>query len=70
MEKEMSGMVFVAFQLNEEGEVTTAMVTKGVDPLLDIESLRVVRLMSGWGMSKEVKYTGEITTNIPIEFKL
>jgi TonB family protein len=69
-EKEISGMVFVAFQLNEKGEVTTAKVTKGVDPLLDKEALRVVRSMPRWEMSKEVKYIGEITINIPIEFKL
>lgn len=58
--KGVSGRVIVQFVIMEDGTLDQAKVVRGVDPLLDEEALRVVKLMPKWkpGMDRgeAVKY--------------
>ncbi|MFH2141460.1 MAG: energy transducer TonB [Bacteroidota bacterium] len=69
-ENGISGRVFIDFVINKQGKVTDVMLKNGVDPYLDAEAIRVVKLMPDWkpgfhnGDYVKVHYT------IPIKFKL
>jgi TonB family protein len=70
MQKKITGKVFVYFVVDKKGKVVNAKITRGVDPLLDQEALRVVNSMPAWkpgtqgGDPKNVSYT------LPINFAL
>ena len=70
MDKGTEGQVMVMFVVDKDGSVVEPQVVKKVDPLLDEEALRVVKLMPKWkpGMQRgeivRVKYT------IPVSFRL
>ncbi len=69
-EKGISGRVFVEFVVDADGYLKNAKVTRGVDPLLDAEALRVIKESPQWtpgyqkGEPVAVKYT------FPVVFKL
>ncbi len=45
----IKGKVYLTFDVNKKGEIHNAVITKGVHELLDVEALRVVRLIpSSW----------------------
>ena len=47
--KGIKGKVYLSFKVNDKGEIHNVIITKGVNDLLDIEALRVVRLIpSSW----------------------
>jgi hypothetical protein len=48
VENGIFGKVFVQFKINAEGEVCDVKALKKLDPLLDKESIRVVKLSSKW----------------------
>jgi len=62
-EKGVDGRVFIRFNINEVGELVDSKIVKGVDPALDREALRVVRLSDTWkpgtfhGKKVKVAYT-------------
>ncbi len=64
------GKVYVSFVVDKEGNVANAKIARGVDPLLDLEALRVVNSLPAWkpgvqkGMPVNVSYT------VPINFAL
>lgn len=66
----IEGQVVVGFIVDKDGSVTDVTVAKGVDPLLDEEAMRAVRLMPKWrpGMmnGKPVK----TKFNLPVRFRL
>jgi len=64
------GKVFVSFVINEKGEVTGVKVVKGVDPLLDKESIRVVSGMPAWQPGKKDGKVVKVQYTIPIQFAL
>lgn len=70
MDKGTEGQVMVMFVVDKDGSVVEPQVVKKVDPLLDEEALRVVKLMPKWkpGMQRgeivRVKYT------LPVSFRL
>lgn len=70
MENGIQGRVLVKFVVTKTGDVANAEVVKSVDPPLDAEALRVVRLLKGFtpgildGKKVDVWYT------LPISFKL
>ena len=69
-ENGISGRVFVEFTIGTDGRVTDVVVTRGIDPTLDNEALRVIRSSPRWtpGMQRgkpvKVKYT------CPVNFRL
>lgn len=70
MKQGIQGRVIVSFVIDVDGSVTNAEIRKSVDPLLDAEALRVVRMMPKWtpgltaGKPVKVKYT------MPVTFRL
>jgi TonB family protein len=66
----LEGVVTVSFTVTKDGRLMDAKVEKGVDPLLDLEALRVIDLMETW---KPAKKNGEIVHSrviLPVVFSL
>ena len=64
------GKVIVQFVVDKDGTISNPEVVRGVDPYLDKEAIRVIRLMPklkpGTQMDKPVK----VKYAIPVSFKL
>ncbi len=66
----VQGRVFVSFVVEKDGSISNVKIARGVDPLLNEEAARVIKIMPKWspGLKKHkpvrVKYT------IPINFSL
>ena len=69
-ENGVQGRVIVQFVVEKDGSVTDVHVARSVDPSLDKEAVRVVKIMPKWipgkqnGSAVRVKYT------VPVLFKL
>ena len=65
----IQGTVEVAFKLNKAGEVTYAIVTKGVGKDVDAEALRLIKLTSGkWELPNN--YDTKFLVRSPMKFSL
>lgn len=51
-EQSIQGRVLVQFVVDTNGNVSNAEIREGVDPSLDAEALRVVKLLKGWTPGK------------------
>ena len=69
-ENGISGRVFVEFTINQRGELVDAKITRGVDPLLDAESLRVIRSSPAWTPGKQRGKNVKVKYTFPVVFKL
>lgn len=69
-ENGVQGRVIVQFVVNKDGSIVDPVVVRSVDPYLDKEALRVIKMMPKWkpgqqrGKPVRVKYT------VPVTFKL
>jgi TonB family protein len=63
-----AGTVYVKFTVEKDGTITNAIVLKSVEPILDNEALRVIRIMPTWIPAK--MYDKTIVSNyvLPIKF--
>lgn len=68
--KGIQGKVYVTFVVDEQGNVTDAKIARGVDPLLDRESLRVINELKTWTPGKEKGKAVKVSYTIPILFAL
>ena len=66
----IEGKVVVSFIINKDGSISGAKVEHSVNPLLDQEALRVVRLMPKWKPGLEKNKPCRTLFAIPINFKL
>lgn len=66
----ITGKVFVTFVVDENGNVTDTKIARGVNPLLDKESLRVVGLLKTWKPGKEGGKAVKVAYTLPINFAL
>lgn len=67
---DIQGKVFVTFVVEKDGSIKMPKVVQSVDPFLDKEALRVVKLMPKWVPGK---YKGNIVSSnftLPINFRL
>ena len=70
MEKGVQGRVICNFVVMKDGSVSDVQVVRGVDPLIDAEAIRVLKLMPDWkpgiqrGKAVNVRYT------LPVVFRL
>jgi len=67
----IQGRVIVGFVVGEDGTVSNVKITRGVDPALDAEAVRVVKLLPAFekpGMNKGKPV--QVYYNVPITFKL
>lgn len=68
--QKIEGKVVVSFIINKDGSITDAKVEKSVDPSLDREAMRVVRMMPKWKPGIENNQPCRTMFAIPIVFKL
>jgi TonB family protein len=66
-EDKMHGTVFTTLKLDQEGRIKSFLVSKGIDPILDNEVLRVLENAPAWDVDGQDK---SYTVNFPITFKL
>ena len=69
-ENGVQGKVFVGFVVDRDGSITNAVVTRGVDPNLDKEALRVINSMPKWKPGMQQGKTVRVSYTVPINFQL
>ena len=68
--RKIQGRVVVSFIVNRDGTIADAKVVKSVDPQLDREAMRVVRMMPNWKPGLQMGKPCRTMFAIPIVFKL
>ncbi|HPF51998.1 MAG TPA: energy transducer TonB [Draconibacterium sp.] len=66
----VEGKVYVTFIVDENGNVQDEKIARGVNPELDAEALRVVKLMPKWTPGKEGGKTVKVSFTLPVQFAL
>ena len=71
-ENRISGTVYVSYEINEEGKVQNARVSKGVigGTGLDNEALRIIQNMPAWKPGKVNGKPVTVKFTLPVKFKL
>ena len=70
-EYNITGKVYVSYVVDKSGKVINVKVVRGVDKNLDVEAIRVVKLMSPWYTSgKQRGKSVNVLHTIPINFTL
>jgi len=69
-ENGIQGRVFVEFIVNYRGQVDKVHVTRGVDPALDKEAVRVIESLTGWIPGKQRGKAVNVSFTVPINFQL
>ena len=64
------GKVLVTFIVNKNGKVENAKVTRGIDPALDAEAIRVVSLLPDWKPGMQRGTAVDVVYTMPFEFSL
>ncbi|BBE20323.1 regulatory sensor-transducer, BlaR1/MecR1 family [Aquipluma nitroreducens] len=70
VKKGIQGKVYVTFVVNKDGSVSNAKIARGVDPSLDAEALRVVKLLPKWKPGKQKGQDVAVQYTVPIKFAL
>jgi len=70
VKKGITGKVYVQFVVGSDGSVLNAKVVRGVDPLLDVEALRVVNSSPKWTPGKQGGKVVASQFTVPINFQL
>ncbi len=68
--KGISGVEYVQFVVDKEGNVTQVRVIKGVDPVLGAEAVRVVKSSPKWTPGKQRGQNVAVALTIPVTFVL
>ena len=66
----IQGRVIVRFVVERNGKLSNVKVVKSVDPVLDKEALRIVKLMPRWIPGRQNGITVRVKCYIPIIFRL
>ena len=66
----LSGVVYIAFIVDEQGNVTDATVAKSAAEPLDKEALRVVKAMPKWIPGKDKGKNVKVKMTLPVSFKM
>jgi len=66
----IQGKVFVSFVIDEFGNITDVNIARGIDPSLDNEALRVIRLLPKWKPGKQGGKAVKVRYYVPINFEL
>lgn len=67
----VQGQVFISFTVNTDGTLSDYEVIKSINPDLDQEALRVVKMMSGrWKPGSQRGQNVRVKYNLPINFSL
>ncbi len=66
----LEGTVEISAIVTDEGKLLEPEIEKGVDPLLDSEALRLVRLMQDWKPARKDRQDVNSRVLIPVDFQL
>ncbi|MDF1671913.1 MAG: M56 family metallopeptidase [Vicingaceae bacterium] len=66
----LSGVAYIAFIVDEKGNVTDAAVAKSAAEPLDKEALRVVKAMPKWTPGKDKGKNVKVKMTLPVSFKM
>ena len=69
-EKGFQGRVITQFVVNTDGSISDIKIVKPLNPLLEAEALRVIRLMPKWNPGKQKGKTVRVRYTFPIIFRL
>lgn len=69
-DKNIQGRVICRFAIMADGSVGNVSVLKGVDPLLDAEAIRVLKLTNGWKPGMQGGKPVNVWYSVPIIFEL
>lgn len=69
-ENGVQGRVIVQFVVNKDGSIVDAVVTRGIDPYLDEEALRLVNAMPKWKPGEQRNKPVRARFTLPIMFRL
>ena len=69
-ENGISGRVFINFVVNRDGQIVDAKVVRGVDPALDQEAIRVVKMMPKWNPGQQRGKPVRVSFMLPVNFVL
>ncbi len=69
-QQKIQGKVIVSFIVNKDGSIASPTVVKSVDPLLDREALRVIRIMPRWKPGIEDGKPCRTMFAVPVNFVL
>lgn len=69
-ENGVSGKVFIQFDIDQQGNLVNPVIYRGVDPALDAEAIRVVRLSPQWTPGKQRGKAVKVRYVFPINFVL
>lgn len=70
VENEIEGVVIVGFVIRKDGSITDVKVRRSVDPSLDAEAERIVKLMQKWIPGKQNGKVVNTAFTLPISFRL
>ncbi len=71
VDKKLQGRAIVGFIVEKDGSITNVEITGSVDPLLDNEAMRVVKLMNKWIPGKDTKGNPvRCRFNLPVNYRL
>lgn len=66
--EKISGIVYVTFIINENGEVKNAKVSRGINDIADAEALRIINMMPKWIPAKQAGKPVAQQFTMPIKF--
>ena len=66
----IQGRVIVGVVVDKNGSVTNLTILKSIDPYLDKEAIRVIRLMPKWKPGTQMDKPVKVKYAIPVSFKL
>lgn len=69
-QQKIQGKVVVSFIVNKDGSTANAKIIKSVDPLLDREALRIIRIMPKWKPGTDKGKVCRTMICIPIVFRI
>jgi len=70
LENNIEGRVFVRFVVTSEGAVKRIEVTRGLNPLLDAEAIRVVSSLPAWKPGRQNGVAVPVWFALPVTFKI
>ena len=69
-QQRIEGKVVVSFIVNTDGSIAEVKLARSVDPLLDREALRVIRMMPKWKPGIQNNRPCRTMFAVPVVFKL
>ena len=69
-ENGVQGRVIIQFVVNQDGSIVDPVVMRSVDPYLDKEALRVIKMMPKWKPGKQRGKAVRVKYTVPVTFKL